>query len=411
MKIGFVLNQFPELSQSFVLNQVAGLMRRGHQVEVLAGRGGFAAELGTDFLTPHERQNLAQVTTWANMPARLPTRALRALGQAARRLPAYPRQVVSAFDPFRFGWFAASGTLFSLAEPLLGQPRRYDALIAHFGPQGVVAEGLRELELLEGPLLTFFHAYDLTSAPRLVGRRMYQNLFQHGEVFAAISERGKVLLEALGAPHARIHVHHMGIDLDHFTASAERSASAQLNLLSVGRLTEKKGFALAVLATAELARTLPNVRYRIVGEGRERPRLERLIAQLGLTGRVTLVGARSQHEILDLMRQAHIFVVPSITAKSGDEEGIPMVIMEALACKLPVVASRHGGIPELVHDGTTGVLTPEGDFLALFQALQLLAGDPSRRKRLGEAGRQLVEREFSLKTQLKRLETLLAGLV
>lgn len=410
MKIGFVLHQFPELSQTFVLNQIAGLMELGHQVEVLAGRRGLGADLALAHLDPIARKRLLQATTWAGMPASLPKRALRALTHAARELPRRPARIARAFDPRRHGWFGVSGTLYSFAEPLGSRPRHYDALVAHFGPQGVVANGLRELGLLTGPLVTFFHAYDLTSAPRRVGRGMYRHLFEQGELFLPISQRGAGHLKRLGAPPDRIRVHHMGIDLERLEPRPPAQRDRSFRVVSVGRLTEKKGFAVAICAFARILREFPGATYRIVGEGEERKRLERLIARQGVRDRVTLVGRLAPHAVLKEMTDADLCLVPSIQAGDGDEEGIPMVIMEALASRLPVIATHNGAISELLEDGVSGRLIEPGSVDSVCSALCAVARDRALTELWADAGRARVEQEFNLATQLGRLETLLAGL-
>ena len=338
-------------------------------------------------------------------------RALQAPVPLAQAMLRRPRVLATALDLRHYGWFAATGTLLHAARPLLRQPRDYDAIVAHFGPEGVVAEALRHMELLRGPLVTFFHGYDLTQAPRTAGRGMYRTLFERAERLLAISEHGAAILRRLGAPPEGTLVHHMGVDVARFAPRAGDSSDPRLlRVLSIGRLVPKKGFADGIDAFARVLRKGVIARYDIIGDGPERHALERKIAAAGLQSAVCLRGAAGEDAVRDALRQADVLLVPSVTAPDGDHEGIPVVIMEALASGIPVVATSHGGIPEIVRDGTSGILAPEHDVDALAAGLERLAADHALRERMGSAGREIVATDFDAGIQNERLELLLAGL-
>ena len=398
MKVCFVLNRFPELSQTFVLNQVVALLELGHDVELLAAGPAADSVQHAQFLDAQTRFDLTRRTTYTGMPEQLLPRVGRGVAVLARQALRHPLDVARTLNVRRFGWFAATASVLSMAEPLLGRARRYDALVAHFGPQGVVAAALREARLLHGPLTTVYHGYDLSSAPRRAGRNLYRSLFELGEAHLAVSEHGRQRLLALGAPPAKTSVQHMGVDVDEL-ASVNRSSTRRLRLLSIGRLVPKKGFADAVAAVARAARAGVDVGYTILGTGPLQGELQRQIRAERLEGSVRLAGAASQAQVLQALRDSDALVVPSVTAADGDEEGIPMVIMEALAGELPVIATRHGGIPELVLDGECGRLVPEGDVSGLVSAMTQLANDPELRGRLGRVGRRRVVADFNLRSQ------------
>lgn len=149
------------------------------------------------------------------------------------------------------------------------------------------------------------------------------------------------------------------------------------------------------------------MRYTIVGDGELRSELTALTATLEHV-EVELLGARSHHDVRDHLRQTDLFLAPSLTAASGDEEGIPVVLMEAMASALPVVSTDHAGIPELVRSGDNGVLVPENDERALVTALSELADDPDRRRQLGEAARRTVRNDFDSARLARDLEQILS---
>jgi colanic acid/amylovoran biosynthesis glycosyltransferase len=373
MRLCFVLARFPELSQTFVLNQVLGLLESGHDVEIVAAVPGRFAHLHPTVNRAEQRYSLTRRTIYSNTSESLLIRTLATPCKAFTALLREPVTAARAFNVRRFGWFALTGSV-----------------------------------LITGPLVTFFHAYDLTSAPRMVGANMYRTLFRHGELFLPISEHGASALRALGAPPGRIHVHHMGIDVDKFRPGPrDKPRSDRLRALSIGRLVAKKGFHDGIAAVARTLREGVKMEYRIIGEGPERPRLESLIRKLGVEQSVRLLGPAGEDAVLEIMHESDLLLAPSVTASNGDQEGIPMVLMEAQASGLPVIATRHGGIGELVTHGQSGILVPEADPPAIARALQHLACDPALGQQMGQRGRERVCRDFNLRTQNAALETLL----
>lgn len=221
----------------------------------------------------------------------------------------------------------------------------------------------------------------------------------------AISEdnRREILAECPpGAADGKVVVLHCGVDTGRFRpreATAEPPVGAgtpprPLRILSVGSLHEVKGQRVLIDACRRLAAGGVELRCTLVGDGPDRRLLERAIDAAGLGGTVELAGRRTQAEIADLMAGADVFVAPSVPTRSGKREGIPVVLMEAMASGVPVVASRLSGIPELVIDGECGLLVPPGDVPALAAAIERLAGDLPFRRRLGAAGRARVEASF-----------------
>jgi glycosyltransferase involved in cell wall biosynthesis len=146
-----------------------------------------------------------------------------------------------------------------------------------------------------------------------------------------------------------------------------------------------------------------DVRCRLIGDGEDEPMLRDRIAAAGLGSIVTLEGRRTRAEVVDALGEADVLVAPSVVARNGKREGIPVVLMEAMSCGLPVVASRLSGIPELVEDGVSGLLVTPGDSDAIAAALRRLVDDPALRRRIGEAARARVVRDFDLATNARAI--------
>ena len=196
----------------------------------------------------------------------------------------------------------------------------------------------------------------------------------------------------IGSCGANLHLLPHGVDLAHFHPTPLPFLEP-LRILAVGRLVEKKGFHILLRAAARLKRPFL---LRIVGEGPERERLQSIIAEHGLAERVSLVGAKTHEELPDEYTNAHLLVVPSIVDRSGDRDGLPNVVLEAMACGRAVVATDAGALSSAVVPSQTGMLLRQNDPASLAATLDLLAGSPAVLRLLGEQGRQLVVRDYEI---------------
>jgi colanic acid/amylovoran biosynthesis glycosyltransferase len=310
----------------------------------------------------------------------------------------------------RHGQLAASLELLFSAVPLL--PRRsFDVVHCHFGPNGVRAAALRETGVLDGPIVTTFHAYDLTKYLQKWGAHLYDRLFEQGDLFLAVSNRWRRRLLELGCPEDKVRVHHMGVDCRRLSSPPKHQPGHNVpRLLSVGRLVEKKGFEYGILAVVELIRAGRRCEYTIIGDGPLRSQLAELIEHLDAPAAVRLAGPMSQADVLEHLQASDVLLAPSVTASDGDQEGIPVVLMEAMATGLPIVSTRHSGIPELVTDGESGYLVDERDVAGLADRLAVLLDSPQQRQAMGKTGRRIVEQDFNIDILNDRLVEMFEGL-
>lgn len=402
MRLAYLVNAFPILSETFVREQIFGMMERGHHVEI------YALDVGGDTARVVDERIGRWQADARVYHLRAPAGWLARAGGAWRAARGADAACVrGSLDVARFGRDALGlGLLYRSAALARRGRQRYDVIHAQFGPLGHIAVRLRQLGLWEGAIVTSFRGYDATQLLRRRPNR-YREVFREGELALPVSGALQRALIAHGADPSRVEVHHSGIDCASFPCRERtRRADEPLRVLSVARLVPKKGIDDAVRAVARLAEDGVDVRYEVIGSGGERPRIEELIDRLALRDRITLLGERSHPEVRARLEDAHVLLAPSVTAKDGDQEGIPNVLKEAMASGMPVVATRHGGIPELVEDGVSGYLVAERDVASLADRLAFLARHPERWGEMGRSGRAKVEAGFDRRRLNEELENL-----
>ncbi len=276
----------------------------------------------------------------------------------------------------------------------------------YFGHIGVHLLPL--LEICPLPVIVSFHGadaqIDLHKPAHLARTR---RMLERATLLLVRSESLAERLVALGAAREKIRLHRTGIPLDEIRFT-QRTAPADgaWRCVQACRLIEKKGLATSLRAFAEFAREFPGATFAIAGEGPQMQELRALTESLDIASRVSFPGFLPQEKLRALYAGAHFFLHPSELGSDGDQEGVPNAMLEAMAGGLPVVATNHGGIPEAVVDGISGLLTPERDAPALAQSLLALARDPTRYAAMSAAAAARVSTEFALATQTRALEAI-----
>jgi colanic acid/amylovoran biosynthesis glycosyltransferase len=415
MRIALFVESFPKISETFVLAHATGLLDLGHEVTIVASS---RAEPDEPRHPEVSRYGLLERTTTVEGPPEsvyweLPVhplwsstwtpgathsvpnalRALRAAPHLARALRCAPRLALQTLRESEYGYQARSLSALHRLSSLCSLRGSFDVLHAHFGP---VANGFRfARELYGAPLVAHFHGYDFSAWPKRHGAGAYARLFAEADAVIVNSSYSRGRLLALGCPSARLHRIPEPFPVAEFPFRERTLAAGEpVRLLSVGRLVEKKGIEYALDAVAQLRTHWPTLRYDVVGDGPLRSALGVRAAELGLASVVTLHGALPRNAVLALLDRAHLFVMPSVTARDGDVEGQGVALQEAQAVGLPVVATEHNGFPESIVPGRSGLLVPERDAPALARALTDLLSRPASWPEMGRAGRKHVEATY-----------------
>ncbi len=296
------------------------------------------------------------------------------------------------------------GVLASLLER-----RQADVMHVYFGHTGVHL--LPFLKRWPRPSIVSFHGMDVQTREHDPAYEVrLRELLQTTTLVLARSFSLQERLLALGCPKEKLRINRTGIPLDQFPfieredTGAGQPGQAPFHFVQACRLIEKKGLDDAIHAFARFAKGNPQARFTIAGEGPLLGVLEKLRDDLGLTRQVIFTGFLKGDDLCRLYHQAHIFIHPSRLTSDNSQEGIPNSMLEAMATGLPVIATRHGGIPEAVRDGVTGILVAERDRDGLHDAMQRMTSEAGLRSQMGRAAAEDIRESFESTAQIARLE-------
>lgn len=396
-RVLYIVSLFPCWSETFIVREIQQLLARGYDVRILSLRH------PSERLVQSDAQALLSRVMWPRGPLRAAVSALRALaGSPLRSLHVLAaivaglwRQPVVLAKTLVAVWRAAS---------VLDGVRAFDPwrIHAHWATYpSTVAWALSRL--LGRPFSFTCHAHDIFVEDQMIGRKLAD-----ASLVATISEFNVRWLERWRSPGGRrapVEVVHCGVDAEAIEPNYDRRAEA--HIVGIGRLDPIKGFDVLVEALRRLDWRSLAFECTVVGEGPERGRLERMRDEAGLYSRLELPGAWPQERVQALLAQATIFVMPSVVARDGNRDGIPVALMEAMAGGAAVIGTQVSGLPELIEDEVSGLLVPPEDPEALAAAIARLLADPALRQRLGHAARERVLARFNIRSEAARLAGLL----
>ena len=390
-RVVVLVKRFPRLSETFILNEFLELRRQGLDVALAAVMDpGEASSQPEALALVSEVLYLQRGPLWREAPAI--ARALARHPWGALRAVAY---VVS-----RHSRPSTRNLLHAcvLVDRLAGGPPAH--LHAHFMHATASIAYLAQLISGQSYSLTG-HAKDVyTTLPENVLRRCAHARF----VTTCTDANRRFLVEEIGVRSTPVLLCRHGVDLTRFTAVPRRPRPGRI--LTIGRLVPKKGFDVLIRACGDLARRGVDFELHLVGGGAMRGELEALAAAEGVTDRVRFLGSRPQVELLSELSEAEVFALAPVVLDNGDRDGIPNVLLEAMAAGVPVVAAAVSGIPEVVQDGATGRLVPEGQSDELAKVLEELLGDDAERARLAGDARTFALEHCDLRRAVEPLRGL-----
>ena len=289
---------------------------------------------------------------------------------------------------------------------LLGVLNRIEAQLLHIYFGQIAVHLLPLICSWKNPSIVSFHGADVTvDMNKPAYRQATQQMLEAVKLVLVRSESLRRAVADLGCDPDKIKIQRTGIPLEEFSFR-ERSfpKNDEWRFVQAGRLIEKKGLPVTLRAFVAFLGKYPKATLTIAGEGPMLGELQALAHELKIAGTVSFTGFISQEQLRDIYYRSHIFLHPSQTGRDGNQEGIPNSMLEAMASGLPVFATQHGGIPEAIENGVSGVLVSERDHEELARALLNAAQDPVFLSRVARSGAEVVRKNFDLRTQGQQLE-------
>lgn len=393
-RIAYLTGEYPRATDTFIQREVAALRDLGHHVETCSVR-----QTGVEHLVGDEQRAEAARTFYVLKAAKAPLHLLKCHWNALRQSPSrYAKALKLALQTNPGGLKSTLYQLFYFAEAaVLGDHLRrqnISHLHNHIAKSSCSVAMLMS-EMTGIPFSFTLHGPDIFFAP---DHWRLDKKIEKASFVACISHFCRSQAMSFSRPDHwnKLHIVHCAIDPDRYNEAPEKGGK---RLLFVGRLAAVKGLPILLNAMADLT----DLSLTIIGDGPDRASLEKQTAALGLTDRVSFVGYKSQSEVATALTQHDIFVLPSFA------EGVPVVLMEAMAAACPVITTQIAGIPELVEHNVSGILVAPGDEAALKTALQALADNPQLQIQMGQAGRAKVQADFNLNQEPAWLSQLLTG--
>lgn len=400
MRIAFLLEMFPKISETFILNQITGLIDAGHDVTIFADHPADEEKVHDEV----EKYDLLSKTIYIQKPKKYVGFVQRMASVGLEHPTAAPELVRSVRQGKQGAARLANLDTFLDFE----EASNFDVFHAHFGTVGNAWDFLKNDSLLpnkvtDTPFVVSFYGVDASYVLKQ-DPHAYDNLFSNANRITALSKNMRSDLTNAGYPGEKIDIQPLGVDISKFDYKDRKPPeNGEIRILTVARFDEQKGLEYAVDAVANIADN-HDIHYYIAGDGPLREKIENKIHRQGISDSVELIGLVNHTELEHQFESAHLFLLPSVTAEDGSKEGTPTVLLEAQASGLPIVSTTHAGIPDIVDDGGSGLLVPERDVPALTNALHKLLSSPERWIEMGEHGRERVVENHSIPVVIDNLE-------
>lgn len=394
-RVAYLMSRFPKLTETFILYEMLAVQAQGVTVELYPLQRERTSVMHPEAAPLVARAHFQPLLSWAILRAHL------------HYLRRRPRAYLGALrDLLRANWGSARYFLGALAFfpkavrfAQLMEADGIDHIHAHFASHpAAMAFVIHRLTGL--PYSFTAHGSDLHRDKHMLCQKVAEAAFV---VTIARFNQAIIIAECGENARPKVQVVHCGVDTDVFQPRQTDASHGPLHILCIGTLHEVKGQTHLIAACRLLRERGIDFVCRLVGDGPDAPMLREQVTRAGLTNAVHFEGRKTRQEVIALLNAADVVVAPSVPSRDNRREGIPVVLMEAMAAGVPVIASDLSGIPELIEHEVSGLLVPPGDSAAIAAALERLSADSALRARLGQGGRDKVLREFDLATNAARL--------
>lgn len=392
MNILYYLRKFPKLSESFVLNEIYELEDRDHEVAIFS-----YAEPDEDILH-NEFEELDVTVHYADSPSY--TGFLDLLSSKVVH-PDILQNVALEPSPLHAAALHRTRQCIEFIERLEFD---VDLVHTHF-PSVKTLPALYVASYFDSPFTVTTHAFNLY---RESDRNLVEHMLSNADHAITISEYNERYIRDEITDTTPISVIRAGICPEKFESS---TTSTDMRILTISRLSEKKGLPYAIQAIADVSDMIPGIEYHIIGSGPKENEIKSQIDEYGLNDTVKILGNVSDDRLITEFDEASCFLLPCVISGSGDRDGIPVVLMESMAMETPPISTEVSGIPELVDHQENGLLVEPRNVDELAEAITTLLFDPTKQREFGNAGRKKVIQDFNIKREAAKLESVFIGLL
>ncbi len=370
MKIVIFTYFFPKISETFILNRITRLIDNGFDVRIFALKN-------PSVVKAYEDDSLETIVHPDVIKYKL-----------SEKVEYFPRKPSGELDT-------------SLIDQRINV---YNPDLIHIQWGNLGEELLSNLDFL-APVIVSFHS-SVTPRTWSISNTGFSSVFKKANTILPVSDYIKNELTSMGCDSRKLITHHMGVDTSLFFPGLTKNNNT-VDILSVGSFIEKKGFQDAIRAIGILPKDLrASLKYKLIGEGPMKTEYERLIRKGGIKDIVIFLGKLTQDRVVLEYQNSDIYIHSSMLSSEGDDEGIPTAIIEAQSCSIPIISTRHTGIPEVVQHGVSGYLSAENDINDLSTNLSRLVSNQNLREKMGKSGRKIVVDKFNVDTLTQNMITI-----
>lgn len=397
LKILFIVKDFPTISETFIVNQIIFLINKGHEVQILS-----IHHRNVPIQDQIQEYDLMKRVTFIDIPANYFERLIRAY----KLLRKNKLKTITTFNPFKYGRDVFNLLSFYKVSWLYKFEDNFDIVHAHFGFSSEIYFRAKRIGFFNNSkLITSFHGYDMAVNDLQKNKKRYKTLFENNTVLTTNNEYGRSLIQKIKPSYQHIRLLPVSLDT-RFFEPVNNSMEGYFKIVYCGRLIKLKGPHLVVEIANEIInkRNYKNIKFVLIGDGKERDYLESLINKYNLSKHVLLKGSLVQGDVIKVLQNSRLFLLPGITDENLRAETQGLVIQEAQAMRLPVLVSSAGGMKYGILPEKSGFVIPEGDVKKFSDKIEYLIRNPLRRKKMGEIGRNFVIKNFDIKPLGKKLE-------
>lgn len=393
MNLLYILDDFPKLSETFILNEITELIKNGINIEILALRNPLETSTNVDVI----ENQLFDKTNYFQLPQPSKLQFKNALS------PTFYDCMLKSLRYYYPDSNFKHIVRLSYHAPFY---RNIDLVHAHFAHYAAVT-ALQISRMLNKPFTFTAHAFEIFSRQSYSKERLKMLTDGAEKVITPSAYNKKYIIHETGCTEDKIKIVRATINPEKFNDQKRLyNDENKIKMVAIGRLVEKKGFEYLIKAMSKIVEKEPRTFLSIIGSGELENYLINITRNLGLARSVHFLGAQTNERVLYELSSSDLAVLPCVVAEDGDMDVCPLTLQEAMAMRIPVVSTRIGSIPELITDGVEGLLVPERDESTLAQAILRLINDTSLRLEMGKRGREKILREFNIKTQAQNLLTI-----